>query len=35
MLDGGDEPGEDLSISSKANALVLHNPVFVNYLRRV
>jgi acetyl esterase len=27
MLDGGDEPGEDLKISSKANALVLHNPV--------
>jgi acetyl esterase len=26
-LDGGDEPGEDLSISSKPNALVLHNPV--------
>jgi len=26
-IDGGDEPGEDLSISSKANALVLHNPV--------
>ena len=27
MLDGGDEPSEDLTISSKANALVLHNPV--------
>ncbi len=27
VIDGGDEPGEDLSISSKANALVLHNPV--------
>jgi xylan 1,4-beta-xylosidase len=26
-VDGGDEPGEDLTISSKANALVLHNPV--------
>lgn len=26
-IDGGDEPGEDLTISSKANALVLHNPV--------
>jgi acetyl esterase len=26
-LNGGDEPGEDLSISSKPNALVLHNPV--------
>lgn len=26
-IDGGDEPGEDLSVSSKANALVLHNPV--------
>lgn len=27
VIDGGDEPGEDTSISSKANALVLHNPV--------
>lgn len=27
---GLDEPGEDLSISSKANALVLFNPVFDN-----
>ena len=27
LLDGGDEPGEDLSVSAKANALVLHNPV--------
>jgi len=26
-ISGGDEPGEDLTISSKANALVLHNPV--------
>ena len=26
-ISGGDEPGEDLSISSKGNALVLHNPV--------
>lgn len=26
-LDGGDTPGEDLKISSKPNALVLHNPV--------
>lgn len=26
-IDGGDTPGEDLSISSKPNALVLHNPV--------
>jgi acetyl esterase/lipase len=26
-IEGGDEPGEDLSVSSKANALVLHNPV--------
>jgi len=26
-IDGGDEPDEDLSISSKADALVLHNPV--------
>ena len=26
-IDGGDEPDEDLTISSKANALVLHNPV--------
>ncbi len=26
-IDGGDEPGEDLSVSSKADALVLHNPV--------
>lgn len=26
-IEGGDEPGEDLTISSKANALVLHNPV--------
>jgi acetyl esterase len=25
-MDGGDEPGEDLGISSKPNALVLHNP---------
>jgi len=27
VIDGGDEPGENLSVSSKANALVLHNPV--------
>ena len=27
FLDGGDTPGEDLNISSKPNALVLHNPV--------
>jgi acetyl esterase/lipase len=27
QMDGGDEPGEDLSISTKPNALVLHNPV--------
>jgi acetyl esterase/lipase len=27
FLNGGDTPGEDLSISSKPNALVLHNPV--------
>lgn len=27
FLDGGDAPGEDLSISTKPNALVLHNPV--------
>ncbi len=26
-LDGNDEPGEDVKISSKPNALVLHNPV--------
>ena len=26
-IDGGDEPDEDLSVSSKPNALVLHNPV--------
>lgn len=26
-IDGGDEPGEDLLVSAKANALVLHNPV--------
>jgi acetyl esterase/lipase len=26
-IDGGDEPGENLEISSKPNALVLHNPV--------
>ena len=26
-IPGGDEPGEDLKISSKPNALVLHNPV--------
>lgn len=26
-IDGGDEPNEDLSVSSKPNALVLHNPV--------
>lgn len=26
-LEGGDTPGEDLKISSKPNALVLHNPV--------
>ncbi len=29
-LPGLDEPGEDLSISSRANALVLYNPVFDN-----
>jgi acetyl esterase/lipase/predicted enzyme related to lactoylglutathione lyase len=27
FLDGGDTPGENLEISSKPNALVLHNPV--------
>jgi len=27
FLDGGDAPDEDLNISSKPNALVLHNPV--------
>jgi acetyl esterase len=27
MIDGGDAKGEDLNISSKPNALVLHNPV--------
>jgi acetyl esterase len=27
QLPGGDEPGEDLSISSRGDALVLHNPV--------
>jgi len=27
FIDGGDAPGEDLKISSKPNALVLHNPV--------
>jgi acetyl esterase/lipase len=27
MIDGGDAKGEDLTISSKPNALVLHNPV--------
>jgi predicted enzyme related to lactoylglutathione lyase len=27
FLDGGDSPGENLEISSKPNALVLHNPV--------
>ena len=27
QIDGGDEPTEDLSVSSKPNALVLHNPV--------
>jgi acetyl esterase/lipase len=27
QIDGGDELGEDLSISAKPNALVLHNPV--------
>jgi acetyl esterase len=27
FLDGGDAPGEDLKISSKPDALVLHNPV--------
>ena len=27
FLDGGDTPGEDLKISSKPDALVLHNPV--------
>jgi len=26
-IEGGDEPDEDLTISSKSNALVLHNPV--------
>jgi len=26
-IDGGNEPGEDLTISSRGNALVLHNPV--------
>lgn len=27
ILPGGDEPGEDLSVSSRGDALVLHNPV--------
>jgi len=27
VLDGGDAPGEDLTVSSKPNALALHNPV--------
>jgi acetyl esterase/lipase len=27
LLDGGDAPGENLKISTKPNALVLHNPV--------
>ena len=27
FIDGGDTPGEDLKVSSKPNALVLHNPV--------
>ena len=27
FLDGGDTPGEDLKISSKPNAIVMHNPV--------
>ena len=27
FLDGGDAPGEDLKISTKPNAIVLHNPV--------
>jgi len=27
FIEGGDAPGEDLKISSKPNALVLHNPV--------
>lgn len=27
FLDGGDTPGEDLTISSKPNAIVMHNPV--------
>jgi acetyl esterase/lipase len=27
VIDGGDAPGEDTKISSKPNALVLHNPV--------
>ncbi|HEY3372986.1 MAG TPA: alpha/beta hydrolase [Prolixibacteraceae bacterium] len=27
LIDGGDAPNEDLTISSKPNALVLHNPV--------
>jgi acetyl esterase/lipase len=27
FIDGGDTPGEDLKVSSRPNALVLHNPV--------
>jgi acetyl esterase/lipase len=30
FLEGLDEPGEDLSVSTKANALVLYNPVIDN-----
>ena len=30
MVDGVDDPGDDLSISAKSNAMVLFNPVFNN-----
>ena len=34
QIEGGDELGEDLAISSKPNALVLHNPVSMRRLWR-
>jgi acetyl esterase/lipase len=30
MVDGGDDPTDDLSVSAKSNAMVLFNPVFDN-----
>ena len=30
MVDGGDDPADDMSVSAKSNAMVLFNPVYDN-----